>query len=69
MQVTATNKSHQAKVNRFIRWDEKYNALVDAEKDGTSAAWNAYDKAAECWEELPKRERTNIAKHIDTTGY
>lgn len=70
MKVIAINKKHQKNVNGFIKWDTKYNNLVNQEKNSTRSSEIAYDKASCYLDELPKRERTNLNQHgIDTTGY
>lgn len=63
--VNAINQKHQRKVTAFIRWNAKYDSLVNEGKDETRAAENAYNKALEYWSELPKREQKNIEKHIE----
>ncbi len=70
IQVTAINPKYQSTVNRFILWDSKYSAIVDATEDnGGAKQENAYDKALTIWLELPKREQKNISKTIDIAGY
>ncbi len=68
--VVAINKKYQSAINRFIKWNSKYEHLVDTTEDnGGLAQERAYDKASELFNELPKREQKNLAKHIDTIGY
>ncbi len=61
----AINPKYQTKVNAFVRWNEKYDALVDSSKEESKAGDNAYEKAKDNWDLLPKREQANIAKHIE----
>lgn len=63
-QVTAMNPKHQRKVNAFIKWNAKYDDLVNKCLEDSNSAYNAYDNAQEIWCELPKREQSNIAKQI-----
>lgn len=65
LKVEAINKKHQRTVNVFVRANAKYDTLVNQEKEETAAGYNAYEKALDAWEELPKREQDNICKHID----
>ena len=68
--VVALNKKWQATVNRFIKWDKKYNDLVNLDDDKNDRKQeNAFNKAAENFNELPKREVRNISKHICIFGY
>ncbi len=71
--VKAINKKHQKFVNAFLKWDAKYNSLVnhnDANDiEGCRKQENAFSKALDNWEELPKREQSNISKIICTEGY
>ena len=74
--VTAINKKHQATVNRFVKADAKYDALVDkhaAADNETQRAADAeadiFNTAFEIIRDLPKREVANIAKTIDISGY
>lgn len=68
--VTPVNKKYQSLVNRFIKADTKYNSIVDKTDDnGGLAQEKAYDKACELFEQLPKRERLNLSKHVDIRGY
>lgn len=70
MQITAIKTKNQAKVNKFVRWNEAYNTIVDETDDGGSLRQErAYDKACTYWEELPKYEQKNISTKIDTVGY
>lgn len=70
MTIVAINKKHQALINRFIKWDAKYNAIVNAsDGDEGRAGEKAYNKAADIWHALPKREQANINKTTDTIGY
>lgn len=62
--ITAINKTHQKTVNKFVKFNAKYDALVDAGRDETAQAANSYEKALDSWSELPKREQANIVKQI-----
>ena len=62
--VTAINKKYQKNVNAFVRWNAKYDALVDAGKDETQQSETAYEKAFSIYNDLPKRERANINKNV-----
>jgi hypothetical protein len=68
--MIAINKKYQSVIKRFLAWDKKYNDLIDAaDGDECRKAENAYNKAAELWAELPKREQSNIGKNHDVFGY
>jgi len=60
--MEAINKAHQTTVNRFIKWNDKYDALVNAEKEESPAGERAYEKALDLWCELPKREQANLMR-------
>lgn len=70
--IKSINKKYQVTVNRFLKWDAKYEAIVNEndilEGDGklTEARENkqaaAYDKASIYFDELPKREQKNLGK-------
>lgn len=62
--IQAITKKHQKTVNKFVKFNAKYDALVDAGRDETTAAANSYEKAFDAWCELPKREQANIVKQI-----
>lgn len=63
MKIEAINKKHQVNVNRFVSWNDKYDAIVSATDDnGGSKQEAAHNKASEYWHELPKREQLNIVK-------
>ncbi|OES24038.1 hypothetical protein [Alteromonas macleodii] len=68
--ITAINPKYQTTVDRFVKWDIRYNAIVDATEDngGTKQA-SAYEKAYNAFHSLPKREQQNITKKRDTNGY
>lgn len=71
--ITAINKKHQKNVNKFVQWDEKYNAAVDANAandcDTCTKQERAYEKAITLFQELPKREQDNLRKNMDCVGY
>ena len=68
--IIAINKKYQTTINRFIRWDKKYNAIVEETDDSCEGKQGlAYDKAHEYFHELPKREQKNLSKHFPTIGY
>lgn len=68
--VLAINSKHQKTVNKFLSWNAKYDAIVDATEDnGGRKQENAYNKASEFFSELPKREQKNLARFVDTVGY
>jgi len=67
--ITALSKKHQKGVNRFIKYDAKYNELVDQEKDCTRPGEKAWDNAMDAWNHLPVVERRNVTSKIDTMGY
>lgn len=68
--ITAINKKYQVRINRFIKADIKYDAIVDSTDDnGGLKQERAYDKAAELFHDLPKREQKNLSKHMDISGY
>ncbi len=61
---------NKAAIEKFLRWDEKYNHIVDKTEDsGGFLQEQAYDKASEAWEALPKYEQKNLSKNMDATGY
>ena len=63
--IKSINKKHQAIVNRFVKWSLKYDAIVNETGDsGSTKQQNAWDKAAELWVELPKREQANLARQL-----
>lgn len=71
--MKAINPKYQAKINRVIAWNKKYddevNAMDHCDTDKAIAKserlqekyWN---KACEAMEYLPKRECANIAKQL-----
>ena len=71
--ITAINPKYQSMVKRFVKWDKKYNAIVDfnhandLDESNCPKQERAYEKAAEIFHDLPKREQANINKTI--TGY
>lgn len=71
--VTAINSKYQSLINRFLKWNHNYNQLVNLnhhrDRDTCPKQEKAYDKAMECWDQLPKREQQNVSKQVDTIGY
>lgn len=68
--IQAINPKYQSIINRFIRWDRKYQHIVDTTDDnGGLAQERAYNKAYELFNDLPKREQKNLSKHFPTIGY
>lgn len=62
--IQAITKKHQKNVNAFVKYNAKYDALVDDGRDETTQAANSYEKALDAWCDLPKREQANIIKLI-----
>ena len=68
--ITAINPKYQTTISRFVKWDSTYNEIVDATDDANGREQqHAYERASYYFGILPKRERTNIARHMDVTGY
>ncbi|WGL39686.1 hypothetical protein PG288_6 [Vibrio phage PG288] len=67
MIIKSVNPKHQKSVNRFLTWDQKYDQAVNenqqADRDDSPAQSRAYNRAADLWSALPKREQQNIVKH------
>lgn len=68
MSVKAVNEKHQSKVDRFLTWDQKYDQAVivnnQNDRDDCPKQTRAYNKAADLWCGLPKREQQNLIKQI-----
>jgi hypothetical protein len=76
MTIIAVNKVYQSKVNRAIKWNDKYDALNRlrevADGDGDEKlerkldkqCSNAYDNYLDIVYDLPKREQNNIDKFL-----
>lgn len=59
--MQAINKKYQKLVDRFLKADAAYNAIVDATEDnGGAKQERAYEKAQELYSQLPKREQKNL---------
>jgi hypothetical protein len=69
--IIAIHPRHQKAVDRFVKADARYDAIVAKNhavgKDSSLAQENAYDKAAHIFDNLPIREQQNICKTIQ--GY
>ncbi len=73
IQVVAVNKKHQANVNKVLSWCKKYDLEVNKndalDKESSPYQEKCYQKAFEFLAELPKREKDNINKSYDITGF
>lgn len=68
--IKAINPKYQTTISRFVKWDATYNEIVSITENGNGPEQQrAYERAAYYFGILPKRERTNIARHMDVTGY
>ena len=68
--VKAINSTHQRTLNSFLKWDATYNQIVDETDDnGGRVQERAYDKACEAFKRLPGREKINLSRHVDISGY
>jgi hypothetical protein len=70
MTYAPINKKYSTIIKRFLSWDAKYIAIVDATEDnGGLKQERAYDKASELFSEIPKREQKHLGKFYDVIGY
>lgn len=66
--IKSINSKHQATVDKFVKFDTKYNQLVDEGKEESKQGDNVYEKACELFSSLPKTEQNNL-KSNGILGY
>ena len=75
MEIIAVNKKHQSNVNKVVSWALKYSQAVNdydvknIDDNKRPKQERAYNMTCEYLAELPQREKQNINKTLDITGY